>query len=507
MNHLLVSLSLAFRLPPITVWCRGRFCRSATVSTSSSPRARQPSFTSANHAAAGRRRPSRAPLVLGLPLLQSLLLIAALAGHAQDNAALRTQVQSKVDQEYPSLFELYKDFHSHPELSFQEEKTSARVAEQLGKAGYEVTPGVGKHGVVAVFKNGNGPTILVRSDLDGLPVKEQTGLPYASQVVTSDPQGHDVPVMHACGHDCHMVCLVGTARVLMSLKAQWRGTLVLIGQPAEERVGGARAMLADGLFRRFPVPNYCLALHDDAEIPAGTIGYTPDYATANTDSVELTVHGVGGHGAYPHKIKDPIVLASEIVLALQTIVSREVRPGDPAVVTVGSIHGGTKHNIIPDDVRLQITLRSYSEEVRQQLLNALRRIIRGQALAAGIPEDRLPEIKLEDESAPATYNDPELTAKIINAFKTWFGEQNLIRKQPVMGGEDFSEFGRTPERIPIFMFNIGGVDPETYSQSKTSGKALPSLHSPLWAPAPEPTIKMGVKAMTAAVLQLMQGNQ
>lgn len=436
-----------------------------------------------------------------------ILVLGVISTRAQDTATLRNQVQSKIDQEYPSLFELYKHFHAHPELAFQEEKTSARLVDELRKAGYEVTSGVGKHGLVAVFRNGAGPTVLVRSDLDALPVKEQTGLPYASQVVSTDSEGHDVPVMHACGHDCHMACLVGTARVLMALKAQWHGTLVLVGQPAEEKVGGARAMLADGLFRRFPVPNVCLALHDDAEMPAGTVGYTSGYALANVDSVDVIVHGVGGHGAYPHKTKDPIVLASEIVLALQTIVSREVRPGDPAVVTVGTIHGGNKRNIIPDEVRLQLTVRSYSDEVRQQLLNAIRRVIHGQALAAGIPEDRLPEMKIEDESSPATYNDPQLTDKIVNVFKAWFGEQNVIRKQPVMGAEDFSEFGRTAEKIPILMFTVGGVKPETYKESKNSGAALPSLHSAFWAPVPEPTIKTGVAAMTAAVLELMRDHK
>jgi len=439
-----------------------------------------------------------------LALWVIFLLCSIHPASAEDTTALRKQVQSKVDREYPDLFNLYKQFHSHPELSFQEGKTSLRLAEELRKAGYEVTPGVGNHGVVAVLHNGTGPTVLVRSDMDALPVREQTGLPYASQVVTTDSEGHDVPVMHACGHDCHMACLVGTARVLMALKDQWHGTLVLIGQPAEERVGGARAMLADGLFHRFPLPNFCLALHDDAEIPAGSIGYTPGYAMANVDSVDIIIHGVGGHGAYPHKTKDPIVLASEIVLALQTIVSREVRPGEPAVVTVGSIHGGTKRNIIPDEVRLQLTVRSYSDEVRRQLLEGIQRVIRGQALAAGIPEDRLPEMKVEDESSPATYNDPELTAKIIHIFKTWFGEQNVIQKLPSMGAEDFSEFGRTAEKIPILMFNVGGVNPETFKESKALGKTLPSLHSPFWAPIPELTIKTGVTAMTAAVLELMR---
>jgi hippurate hydrolase len=432
------------------------------------------------------------------------LLGMVFCGRAEDPAKLRSEVQSRIDKDYPDLFAIYKHFHSHPELSFQEQMTSARLAEELTKAGYEVTAGVGKYGVVAIFRNGSGPTVLVRSDLDGLPVKEQTGLPYASIELAKDAAGQSVPVMHACGHDCHMACLIGTARLLMALKSHWRGTLVLIGQPAEEKVGGARNMLADGLFRRFPVPNFCLALHDDAELPAGTIGYTSGYAMANVDSIDILVHGVGGHGGYPHKTKDPVVLSAEIVLALQTIISREVRPGEPAVITIGSIHGGTKRNIVPDEVRLQLTLRSYTDEVRKQLLEAIKRVVRGQALAAGIPEDRLPEVKLDDETSPATYNNPELTSRIVAVFKSWFGEQNVIRKEPTMGGEDFSEYGRTTEKIPILMFNVGGVNPEAFQQNKSSGKPLPSLHSPFWAPVPEPTIKTGVTAMTAAVLELMR---
>src|SRR6266576_3829810 len=308
-------------------------------------------------------------------------------------------VKAKVDQEYPSLLELYKHLHTHPELSFQEEKTSAKVAEELRAAGYEVTTRVGKHGVVAVLRNGTGPTILVRTDMDALPVKEQTGLPYASSVVAKDPDGKDVPVMHACGHDMNMTCVLGAARVLPKLKEAWHGTLVIIGQPAEERGGGARAMLADGLFQKFPRPDFCLALHDDAEIAAGTVSYTPGFALANVDSVDLIVHGIGGHGAYPHKTRDPVVLAAQIILALQTIVSREIQPGEPAVVTVGSIHGGTKHNIISDEVRLQLTVRSYTDEVRQHTLEAIKRISRGLADAAGIPPDRSPVVTVEDESA------------------------------------------------------------------------------------------------------------
>ena len=415
----------------------------------------------------------------------------------------REIVEQRVQAEYPALFELYKDLHAHPELSFHEERSSARVAEELRKIGCDVTTSVGKYGVVGVLRNGAGPTVLVRADMDALPVKEQTGLSYASTVTTKDAQGNDVPVMHACGHDVHMTCLVGAASVLNQIKDRWHGTVVFIGQPAEEAVGGARAMLADGLFKRFPRPDVCLALHDSAEIPAGSIGYTPGYAMANVDSVDILVRGIGGHGAYPHKTKDPIVLSAQIILALQTIVSREVQPTEPAVVTVGSIHGGTKHNIIPDEVKLQLTVRSYTDEVRAQILSAIKRICRGEALAAGLPEDRLPVVTIENEFTPATYNDPALTQRLIGVFKTWFGETNLFLRKPSMGGEDFGEFGRTPEKIPICMFNVGGVPPEAIKESERSGKALPSLHSSLWAPVPEPTIKAGITAMTAAVLEFM----
>jgi len=339
--------------------------------------------------------------------------------------------------------------------------------------------------------------------MDALTVKENTGLPYASKVTVKRADG-EVGVMHACGHDMNMTCVIGAARVLAQLKDQWQGTLVVIGQPAEERGGGARAMLGDGLFQRFPQPNFCVALHDHSELATGTIGYTPGFAQANVDSLDITIHGVGGHGAYPHKTKDPVVLAAQIVLALQTIVSREIQPGEAALVTIGSIHGGTKHNIIPDEVKLQLTVRSYTDEVRQQTLEAIKRIVRGQAVAAGLPEDRMPEITLSDDFTPATYNTPELTERLVQVFKAWFGDANVIKRKPVMGGEDFSEYGRTEAKIPICMFYVGGVSPEALKESERTGKQLPSLHSSLWAPAPQETIKTGVTAMSAAILELLK---
>ena len=422
---------------------------------------------------------------------------------ARQSSASHEPVQALVRREYPSLFELYKHLHSHPELSGREEKTAARVAEELGQAGFQVTTGVGSHGVVGAMSNGVGPTVLVRTELDALPVKEKTGLLYASTITTTNAQGQEVPVAHACGHDVHMTCLVGVARVLAQRKDHWSGTLVLIAQPSEEVGQGARGMLADGLFQRFPRPDFCLALHDSAEMPAGTIGYTPGWTQANVDSVDIMVHGVGGHGAYPHKTKDPIVLAAQIVLDLQTIVSREVRPGDPAVVTVGSIHGGTRYNVIPDEVSLQLTVRTYSDEVRQQTLEAIKRIARGQAIAAGMAEDRMPEVKVAKDHTPALWNPPDLTERLAGVFKAWLGETNVLEQQPTMGGEDFAEYGRTEAKIPICMFRVGGVDPEKYAESQRTGQSLPSLHSPLWAPLPEPTIKTGMTAMCAAVLELM----
>jgi len=441
------------------------------------------------------------------PLLPALVVLCTTAvvpvGVCAEANAIDT-VRTRVDSEYPNLFELYQHFHANPELSFQEEKTAARLAEELKGAGFEVTTGVGQHGVVGVMKNGDGPTILVRSDLDALPVKEQTGLPYASVVTTRDDSGRDVFVMHACGHDVHMTALVGVARVLGSIKEDWRGTLVLIGQPAEERGGGARAMLNDGLFTRFPKPEACLALHDAADQAAGTVAYTSGYAMANVDSVDIRVRGRGGHGAHPDTAKDPVVLASQIVLALQTIVSREIKPGEPAVVTVGSIHGGTKHNIIPDEVKLQLTVRSYTDEVRMQLLDAIKRIARGQGISAGLPEDLLPLVQVDEDYTPATYNDPQLTQRVVDVFIDLLGQTNVIVEPPTMGGEDFAEYGRTADKIPIFMYSVGGVRRDVFEEAQKTGEPLQSLHSPFWAPDPEPTIKTGIITMTAAVLELMR---
>ena len=394
--------------------------------------------------------------------------------------------------------------HSNPELSFHEKETAKRIGKELGSLGVDVNQRVGGFGVVGVYKNGTGPTVLVRSDMDALPVREQTGLSYASHKKVVSDKGKKVSVMHACGHDIHMTVLVGVARLLKRFEKQWSGTVVFIGQPAEERGAGSRAMLADGLFERFPVPDYALALHVSGSLPAGQVALMSGFMMANVNSVDIIVRGVGGHGAYPQMTKDPVVLAAQIVLALQTIVSREIAATDPAVVTVGSIHGGTKRNVIPDQVKLELTVRSYSDETRNKLLSSIRRIAEGTARAYGVPEDRLPILDFKKNFTPATYNDPALVKRLKGLFPSVIGAENVHGARPTMGGEDFARYGRTKENIPITMFRLGAVDPELFAKSKAGEASLPSLHSPFFAPPPERTIKTGVKTMTSAVLNLLR---
>jgi amidohydrolase len=408
-----------------------------------------------------------------------------------------------IDKEYASLDQLYTTIHSHPELSLQEEQTAKRLAAELKAAGYDVIENVGGHGIVAILKNGEGKTLLLRTELDALPVREQTNAPYASTITTTDPNGKTVPVMHACGHDIHMTCLIGVARNMAALKDRWRGTLVLIGQPAEEIVKGAAAMLNDGLFTRFPRPDFCLAQHVDSELEAGKVGYVSGFAMANSDALDITIRGVGGHGAMPHATKDPIVIAAQTVVNLQTIASREVKATDSVVVTVGSIHGGTKHNIIPDEVALQLTVRTYKDEVREQVLKAIERIVNGTAATAGVPSDRMPIIKLRDESTPATYNTPELVERVTATLRKTLGEENVVQREPTMGAEDFGLFGRTNPKVPIFMLRLGSIAPEKVAAAKANNQRLPSLHSSGYLPQKEPTIRTGVTAMTTAALNLL----
>lgn len=417
---------------------------------------------------------------------------------------LASVVESRLNADYPSLEALYKDLHAHPELSLMEVRTSARVAAELRAAGFDVTENFGGTGVVGVLRNGAGPTLLIRTDMDALPVKEETGLPYASAVRALNLSGKEVPVMHACGHDVHMTIFVGTARILAGLRDKWRGTAVLIGQPAEEMVVGARNMLTAGLYRRFPKPDYAIGLHDEPQIPAGTVDFAEGYVTSNSDSVDITVRGIGGHGARPEGAKDPVVLAAQIILALQTIVSREIHPGDPAVVTVGTISGGNKRNIIPDEVRLGLTVRSYSSDVRAHLIASIRRICRGEAIAAGIPEELMPVVEvIESEATPATYNDPALVRRLRAAATGWLGPDRVGTGGPVMGSEDFSQYGRTVEKVPLCFFRVGATAPERLAESLRTGVPVPSLHSSRFAPVPEPTIKTGVMAMSAAALDLL----
>jgi len=427
-------------------------------------------------------------------------------------ATTQQSLDALIGREINSLVETYKLLHAAPELSHREEKTSIFFAGQLRALGYTVTERLGKfdrpewlgYGVVAVMKNGDGPTVLLRTDLDALPVSEKTDLPYASKVRTKNDAEQEVGVMHACGHDIHMTSMLGTARMLASLKDQWRGTLVIVGQPAEETIDGARAMVKDGFFTRFPQPDIAIALHDSPDLAAGTVGVVPGYALASSTNVDIKIRGVGGHGSRPESAKDPIVLAAQIVLGLQTIVSRENSPLDPAVITVGSIHGGTRYNIIPDEVNLQLTVRAYKEAVRQKLLAAIERVAKGVAMGAGFPAELAPIVKVSaTEVTTATYNDPALTERLAAVFVKTLGQENVVKTSPVMGSEDFGYFSMD-QKIPTMMFWLGAVDPLQVKRSKEGGAALPSLHSPLFAPVPEPTLRTGIKAMTSAVLDLMK---
>ena len=407
-------------------------------------------------------------------------------------------------EENLSMMELYKDLHSNPELSYKEEKTSKKLALLLRELGYEVTEGIGGYGVVAHLKNGIGKTILIRADMDALPVEEKTGASYASKVKSINQVGQEVFTMHACGHDIHMTVLMGTANYMVKNKEKWQGDLILVLQPAEEVSGGARNMIKDGLFKKWPRPDYNLALHVSADIQAGKIGYLPGWAMANVDSVDIIIKGIGGHGAYPHKTKDPIVLTAQIINSLQTIISREIGPIEPAVLTVGSIHGGTKHNIIPNEVRLQLTLRSYTDEVRSKTISSIKRLTRGLAISAGIPPGLYPEVILKDEYTPAVFNNPDLVQKLESSFKKSIGSENIFKTSPVMGGEDFGMFGRDEPIIPTAIFWLGAVNKDVFEESKKENIPLPSLHSDLFLPDAEPTINTGITAMSQAAIDLFR---
>ena len=428
-----------------------------------------------------------------------------LAGLAFTPPAYSATLESAIRGDMPQLMALYRDMHANPELSMQEVRTPAKLAPEMRKLGFDVTEHVGKSGLVAVLRNGPGPVLMLRADMDALPVKEQTGLPFASKAVGKLPDGTETPVMHACGHDTHIASWLGTARRLVAMKDQWSGTLVMNLQSGEETGEGAKAMLGDGLYTRFPKPNYVLAFHDSAILPAGAIGLTPGYTTASVDNVDILVRGVGGHGATPQATKDPIVLASRIVVALQTLVSREKNPLDPAVVTVGSFQAGTKHNIIPDEAKLQLTVRTYKPEVRQLLLDGIQRIARGEAIAAGVPDDRMPVVTIrEGQHTPATANTEQLANRALELFRDHFGADRISVLAPFMVGEDVGRYWLGDQSIQGTLFWVGGVPKAKWDAVSGDTTKLPSLHSPFWAPDAEAVITTGTEAMTIAALDILK---
>ncbi|WP_209327388.1 M20 metallopeptidase family protein [Pseudoalteromonas sp. PA2MD11] len=417
--------------------------------------------------------------------------------------AQATTLDLNLKKTMPKIEKLYLDLHQSPELSYHEKETGQKLAKQLKQLGFTVTDNVGGYGVVGIYENGDGPTVMIRTDTDGLPIVEQTGKPYASKVTVTNDAGATVGVMHGCGHDIHMSSFIGTAQQLMTHKDQWQGTLMMVAQPAEEVGGGAKAMLKEGLFTKYPTPDHVIGLHVSASVPAGKVSMKTEYTMASVDSVDITVKGKGGHGAYPHTTIDPVVIASRIVLALQTITSRELSPLEPSVITVGSIHGGSKHNVISDEVKLQLTLRSYNPEVRLQQIAAIKRITKGIALSAGLDESLAPEVYVhEDESIPSTYNNPAQTNVVRSAIANAIGEDNVLETEAVMAGEDFGLYGRTEQNVPITLFWLGGVEPSQYDSAMQSGATLPSLHSSKFAPDYKKALPTGITAMSNAAVAL-----
>jgi amidohydrolase len=423
-----------------------------------------------------------------------LVLIAAFAS-AQSSSP------KEVDSVYPDAHSLYLDLHEHPELSGQETETAAKLAGKLKAAGYEVTEQVGGTGVVALLKNGNGATIMLRTELDALPVEERTALPYASKVHAKDDAGRDVAVMHACGHDVHMASLLGTAEIMARSKNTWHGTLILIGQPAEETIGGAEGMIKAGLFTRFPKPDAIAALHVGNELPAGTVSITPGIYNTNSDSVRITIYGKGGHGAAPHTTIDPIVIAARTILSLQTIASREVKPGELAIVTVGYIRAGTKNNIIPEQAEMGLTIRTYKQDIRKQVLTAIARIAKAEADAAGTPREPLVE---HYEQTDAVYNEPALAERLRAPLEAALGKDYVEITGPITPSEDFSYF--VEQGVPGFYFSLGGADPQKFAEAKAKGEHLPSNHSSLFAPDVDPALHTGIAAEVAVLRNLLNAS-
>lgn len=433
-----------------------------------------------------------------LAILSGCVLLATSAGSQTKPAAWTTPSAEEINAVYPEVESLYFDLHKNPELAMHEQQTAAKLADRVKALGYEVTTGVGGTGIVAVLRNGKGPTVLLRTDMDALPIAEETGVPYASHVVVKSDSGTSIPVMHACGHDIHMSSWIGTAKLMATNRDRWHGTLILIGQPAEETGEGAPAMIKDGLFTRFPKPDFALAIHDSANEPVGQVGFTPGYALAAADSVDITIFGRGGHGGRPQNTIDPVVIAARTVLALQTIVSRENNPFDPVVITVGTIHGGTKNSIIPGEVKLQFTVRTYKPEVRKRVLASIERVAKGEAIAGGAPKEPLVKVT---PAANATYNDPELTKRLVATLRGILGQTNVVEVEPTMVFEDFAEFNLAG--IPSADFWVGAVEPTKYANAQQSGTDLPQLHSSAWNPDYMPTLKMAMTVETTELLELL----
>lgn len=450
-----------------------------------------------------KRPPNAAARACLAALMLAVFALAARQAPGADDSTAG-KIKARIDDRIARWRTFYETCHSNPELSLHEKASSERVAVAFEAARLKVTRNIGGFGVVGALVNGDGPTVLVRGDMDALPVIEETGLPYASKVTHTGDDGAQVGVMHACGHDMHMTVLTATAEMLSNMRDAWSGTILFVAQPAEEIGTGARMMLEDGLYRRFPKPDFALALHVSHELEAGTVGYTSGYALANVDSVDITIHGHGGHGAYPHQTVDPIVTAAQVVLGIQTIVSRRRDPRDPAVITIGSLHAGAKHNVIPNTATMKLTVRSYTDEVRKLLLDSIRQITVDTCKAAGCPQP--PDVTvLESEFTPATYNDPELTARCVRTFETLLGRENVIERRPSMGGEDFSRYSRDGEDIKGFIYWLGVVEPARFEASKKPGaEALPAIHSSRFQVDVEPTIRTGVNTMTSAILELMK---
>ena len=417
-------------------------------------------------------------------------------------AVAQSSPLKEADSVYPQSHQLYIDLHQHPELSGYETQTAAKLAADLRNAGYEVTEHVDNTGIVALLKNGDGPTIMLRTELDALPVEEKTGLPYASKVHMQDDAGHEVPVMHACGHDLHMAALIGTAEVMAQSKSTWHGTLMLVGQPAEETITGAEGMIKDGVFTRFPKPDVAVALHVGNEHPAGIVAITPGVYNTNSDSVRITIYGKGGHGAMPQSTVDPIVIAARTILSLQTIVSREVKPGELAIVTVGYIHAGAKNNIIPDQAEMGLTIRTRKADVRKHVLEAIARIAKAEAASGGAPREPLVE---HYEGTDLVYNNPELAERLRIPLEAALGKKNVVTAEPITPSEDFSYF--TEQGVPGFYFSLGGADPQKFDQAKAEGAHLPSNHSPLFAPDVEPALKTGIAAEVAVLRNLLNSSR